>query len=73
MVEGDPDSPSATRPGARRLVQQQLVTNPTRVTTVRYRRPGGAAWEDLDLDTAVDTIADRVIKTRKRPGRSRWT
>jgi formate dehydrogenase major subunit len=31
---------------------------------VRYRRPYGTEWEDLDLDTAMDMIADRVIATR---------
>jgi formate dehydrogenase major subunit len=36
------------------------------VTKVRYRRPHGTEWEDLDLDTAMDMIADRVIETRKR-------
>ena len=38
-----------------------LVTAPSRVTTVRYRRPHGTEWEDLDLDTAVDMIVDRVL------------
>ena len=33
---------------------------------VRYRRPGGTDWEDLDLDQAMDMIADRVIDTRRR-------
>jgi formate dehydrogenase major subunit len=42
------------------------VTSPTRVTKVRYRRPGATDWEDLDLDTAMDMIADRVIDTRRR-------
>jgi formate dehydrogenase major subunit len=35
------------------------------VTTVRYRRPHGTEWQDLDLDTAMDMIADRVIETRR--------
>ena len=30
-----------------------------------YRRPFGTDWEPLDLDTAMDMIADRVIKTRR--------
>ena len=30
-----------------------------------YRRPGGNEWERLDLDTAVDMIADRVIAARR--------
>jgi formate dehydrogenase major subunit len=36
------------------------------VTKVRYRRPRATDWEDLDLETAVDMIADRVIETRRR-------
>jgi formate dehydrogenase major subunit len=32
---------------------------------VRYRRPGGTEWEDLDLDTAMDMIADRVLAARR--------
>jgi formate dehydrogenase major subunit len=31
---------------------------------VRYRRPFGTDWEDLDLDTAVEMIVDRVLRTR---------
>ena len=37
---------------------------PTRQTRVRYRRPFGTDWEDLDLDTAVEMIVDRVLRTR---------
>ena len=29
-----------------------------------YRRPFGTEWEHLNLDTAMDMIADRVIKAR---------
>jgi formate dehydrogenase major subunit len=32
---------------------------------VRYRRPRGTEWEDLDLDVAMDMIADRVIASRR--------
>jgi formate dehydrogenase major subunit len=42
------------------------VTRPDRITKVRYRRPGGTEWEDLDLDTAMRMIADRVLDTRAR-------
>jgi len=41
-----------------------LITAPTRQTRVRYRRPFGTDWEDLDLDTAVEMIVDRVLRTR---------
>jgi formate dehydrogenase major subunit len=32
---------------------------------VRYRRPGGTEWEDLDLDTAMDMISQRLIDARE--------
>ena len=31
-----------------------------------YRRSFGTQWETLDLDTAMDMIADRVIDARRR-------
>ena len=66
QIEGDPASPiSRGRLCPKGSASKQLVTSPTRVTTVRYRRPYATEWEDLDLDTAVDMIADRVVKTRK--------
>jgi formate dehydrogenase major subunit len=67
QIEGDPDSPiSRGRLCPRGSSSLSLVTSPSRVTRVRYRRPGGTDWEDLDLDTAMDMIADRVVDTRAR-------
>jgi formate dehydrogenase major subunit len=67
QIEGDPDSPiSLGKLCPKGAASKQLVTRPDRITTVRYRRPGGTGWEDLDLDTAMDMIADRVIETRRR-------
>jgi formate dehydrogenase major subunit len=67
QIEGDPASPvSRGRLCPKGSASKQLVTSPTRVTKVRYRRPFGTEWEDLDLDTAMDMIADRVIDTRKQ-------
>ncbi len=66
QIEGDPASPiSRGRLCPKGSASKQLVTSSSRVTTVRYRRPYATDWEDLDLDTAMDMIADRVIKTRK--------
>jgi formate dehydrogenase major subunit len=66
QIEGDPASPiSRGRLCPKGSASKQLVTSPSRVTKVRYRRPYATEWEDLDLDTAVDMIAERVIKTRK--------
>ena len=66
-IEGDPDSPiSRGRLCPRGSSSLSLVTSPLRETKVRYRRPHATDWEDLDLDTAMDMIADRVIETRRR-------
>jgi formate dehydrogenase major subunit len=67
QIEGDPASPiSRGRLCPKGSASKQLVTSSARVTKVRYRRPYGTEWEDLELDTAMDMIADRVIKTRKQ-------
>jgi formate dehydrogenase major subunit len=67
QVEGDPDSPiSRGRLCPKGAATKGLVTSPTRVQTVRYRRPGGTEWEDLALETAMDMIADRILETRAR-------
>jgi formate dehydrogenase major subunit len=67
QVEGNHASPvSRGRLCPKGSATLQLVTSPTRVTTVRYRRPHGTEWEDLDRDTAMDMIAERVLKTRKQ-------
>ena len=65
QIEGEPDSPiSRGRLCPKGSASKQLVTSDTRVTKVRYRRPGGTEWEDLDLPTAMVMIADRVMKSR---------
>ena len=67
QIEGDPDSPvSRGRLCPKGSASKQLVTAPSRQRKVRYRRPHGTGWEDLDLDTAMDMIAERVIETRRR-------
>jgi formate dehydrogenase major subunit len=66
-IEGDKDSPvSRGRLCPRGSSSLSLVTSPTRETRVRYRPPHATDWQDLDLDTAMDMIADRVIDTRRR-------
>jgi formate dehydrogenase major subunit len=65
QIEGDPDSPiSRGRLCPKGSASRQLVTSPSRLSKVRYRRPYGTRWEDLPLETAMDMIADRVIATR---------
>jgi formate dehydrogenase major subunit len=66
QIEGDPDSPvSRGRLCPKGSASLQLTTGDAREYRVRYRRPFGTEWEDLDLDTAMDMIADRVIATRR--------
>jgi formate dehydrogenase major subunit len=65
-IEGDPDSPvSRGRLCPKGSASLQLTTGPARRYDVLYRRPGGTDWEVLDLDTAMDMVAERVIKTRR--------
>jgi formate dehydrogenase major subunit len=66
QIEGDPDSPvSRGRLCPKGSASLQLTTGDARQYRVRYRRPFGTEWEDLDLDTAMDMIADRVISARR--------
>jgi formate dehydrogenase major subunit len=67
QIEGDPNSPiNRGRLCPKGSASKQLVTSPTRVTTVKYRRPFATDWEDLDLDTAMEMIADRVLEARRK-------
>jgi formate dehydrogenase major subunit len=65
QIEGDPDSPvSRGRLCPKGSASKNLVTSSLRQTKVRYRRPYATEWEDLELDTAMEMIADRVVKAR---------
>jgi formate dehydrogenase major subunit len=65
QIEGDPASPvSRGRLCPKGSASKNLVTSPLREMKVKYRRPHGTAWEELDLDTAMEMIADRVVSTR---------
>jgi formate dehydrogenase major subunit len=65
QIEGDPDSPiSRGRLCPKGSASEQLVNSPGRQTAMLYRRPFGTEWEPLDLETATDMIADRVIASR---------
>jgi formate dehydrogenase major subunit len=67
QIEGDPDSPvSRGRLCPKGSASLQLTTGGSRQYQVKYRRPFGTDWEDLDLDTAMDMIADRVLAARRQ-------
>jgi formate dehydrogenase major subunit len=66
QIEGDPDSPiSRGRLCPKGSATRQLVAdNPAREHRVRYRAPYASDWQELDLDTAMDMIAERTIAAR---------
>jgi formate dehydrogenase major subunit len=67
QIEGDPDSPvSRGRLCPKGSASKQLVTSPTRATKVLYRRPFATEWETLDLERAMDMVAERVVSTRRQ-------
>ena len=66
QIEGDPDSPvSRGRLCPKGSASLQLTTGSAREYRVKYRGRYAREWVDLDLDTAMDMIADRVIGTRR--------
>ena len=65
-IEGNPRSPiSQGTLCPKGAASRQLVQQPGRLTKVLYRRPHGTEWEELELDQAMDMIAERVIAARE--------
>jgi formate dehydrogenase major subunit len=64
-IEGDPRSPHnegcLCPKGA---ATYQLHKNPNRATRVLHRRPGAPGWDEVELDWAMDRVAELVKKTR---------
>ncbi|CAN5682765.1 dehydrogenase [soil metagenome] len=66
-VEGDPASPiSEGHLCPKGAATQELLTHSARATRVKYRAPGASAWSELDLETAMDMVAERVWTSRER-------
>jgi formate dehydrogenase major subunit len=64
-VEGNPDSPiSRGNLCPKGAASFQLTVNPERRTKALHRKPGAADWEEIDLERAMDVIAQKVKKTR---------
>jgi formate dehydrogenase major subunit len=65
-IEGDPGSPISRGclcpKGAATF---QLVTGTHRVHRVLHRLPGATEWRTLDLETAMDMVAERVARSRE--------
>lgn len=64
-IEGDPRSPHSEGclcpKGA---ATYQLHKNPNRATKVLHRNPGAKEWEEVDLDWAMNRVAELVRQTR---------
>lgn len=67
QIEGDKDSPiSRGRLCPKGSASEQLVNSATRQTEILYRAPRSTEWQNLELDTAIDMIADRFIAARRK-------
>lgn len=65
-IEGNPNSPiSQGTLCPKGSASRQLIQQPGRLTKVQYRKPHGTEWEELELETAMDMIAERVIAARE--------
>lgn len=66
-VEGDPASPvSRGHLCPKGADTFQLHTHPGRLKKVLYRAPYSRQWKELELETAMDMVADRVWDSRER-------
>jgi formate dehydrogenase major subunit len=66
-IEGDPESPiSRGHLCPKGADTFELHTHPGRLKKVKYRAPYSRKWQDIELETAMDMVADRVWETRDR-------
>jgi len=66
-IEGDPASPiSRGHLCPKGAASYELVTHPGRATKVKYRAPRSRKWIELDLESAIDMVADRMWASRNR-------
>ncbi len=73
QLEGNPDSPisegSLCPKGAASMqFAYDAVGKPNalRQLKAKHRKPGAADWEEIDLDKALDMIAERIKETRDK-------
>jgi formate dehydrogenase major subunit len=66
-IEGDPASPvSRGRLCPKGADSFELLTHAGRQTKVKYRAPFATDWQEMELETAMDMIADRLWDSRER-------
>ena len=65
QIEGNPESPvNRGRLCPKGSASKNLVTSELRRTTVQYRPAYATEWQHLDLHTAMEMVADRVVRAR---------
>ncbi|HVN20856.1 MAG TPA: hypothetical protein VMU05_18860 [Dongiaceae bacterium] len=66
-IEGDPESPiSRGHLCPKGADTYELHTHSDRLKKVKYRAPYAKEWTELDLETAMDMVADRLWDSRER-------
>jgi formate dehydrogenase major subunit len=66
-IEGNPASPlSRGRLCPKGADSFELTTHSKRLTKIKYRRSKSTHWEDLDLEKAMDMIANRLWESRNK-------
>ncbi len=66
-IEGDPQSPiSRGHLCPKGADTYELHTHPGRLKKVKYRAPFSRTWQEIELEQAMDMVADRVWETRER-------
>lgn len=66
-IEGDPESPiSRGHLCPKGAASYELLTHPQRAKQVLYRAAGARSWTPMDLERAMDLVADRVWESRER-------
>jgi len=66
-IEGDPQSPiSRGHLCPKGADTFELHTHPGRLQKAKYRAPYSNEWQEIDLEKAMDMLAERVWDTRER-------
>lgn len=66
-IEGDPDSPvSRGHLCPKGADTYELHTHPGRLNKVKYRAPYSREWQEIELEKAMDMVAERMWDTRDR-------
>jgi len=66
-IEGDPQSPiSRGRLCPKGADTFELHTHFGRLSKIKYRRPYSKQWEEIELEQAMEMVADRLWESRNR-------